>query len=186
MQNEEEIKLIDKISELDYDLLLKRLHKDFRVNLADIIEKKDLFIKQKNLEKDIFLLNDLNHKLIKDLPEREIEYLGILLASILKNGKISYHFEILNLIAEKTIRKIIVNSKGEQTTLYGKNITKKMLQSSFFEFKKGQKVLVLNKYREVLGLGTSLFNYKDLKNLHEKKVIFKNMIDKGWYLRKGG
>ena len=149
----------------------------------DIIKTK-LSVSSKPLKKYIFLLKKSALNFVQNLPINEVEYFGIIIGHFLKED-FYYHFEFLDVIAPFTERKIIVDLKGEQTILYGRNSTKKMLKKSNFIFESGNLLIILNKFEEVLGLGKSLFDYKIIGSLDNKKVIIKNMNDKGWYLRKG-
>ena len=66
---------------------------------------------------------------------------------------------------------IVINDKSETLFLYGRDIFK----SSIIEMNGAGRVAVLNEQRELLGIG----NYGG-------GDIIKNIVDKGWYLRKGG
>ncbi|AEH06698.1 PUA domain-containing protein [Methanothermococcus okinawensis] len=86
--------------------------------------------------------------------------------------KFSISLEGMSLISKDIVKNyIIVNKKGETLFLYGRDIFK----SSILEMNGGGKVAVFNKNRELLGIG----NYGG-------GDMIKNIIDKGWYLRKGG
>ena len=86
--------------------------------------------------------------------------------------KFSISLEGMSLISIDIIKNyVIVNKKGETLFLYGRDVFK----SSILEINGGGKVAVFNKNKELLGVG----NYGG-------GDIIKNIIDKGWYLRKGG
>ena len=86
--------------------------------------------------------------------------------------KFSISLEGMSLISKDIIKNyVIVNKKGETLFLYGRDVFK----SSILEINGGGKVAVFNKNKELLGVG----NYGG-------GDIIKNIIDKGWYLRKGG
>ncbi len=91
-----------------------------------------------------------------------------------QNNKLKFTISLEGLsILEKNISKnyIIINSKSETLFLYGRDIFK----SSVIKLNGGGKVAVFNENKELLGIG----NYGG-------GDIIKNIIDKGWYLRKGG
>ncbi len=52
----------------------------------------------------------------------------------------------------------------------------------------GYLTVVANRGLEILGLAKPLINIEDAINKGAKKdvIALKNVIDKGWYLRKGG
>ena len=178
-------KLIKKLTTLEYECLKEKILKDFNADLDEMIDRNHIIAKiSEKYRENIFLVRKSDLNFFQNLPITELIYFGILIGHFLKED-FFYHFEFLDIIAPFTERKIIVDSKGEQTTLYGRNPTKKMLKKSNYIFKKGNKLIILNEFEEVLGLGKSLIDYKMIGRLDNKKVIIKNINDKGWYLRKG-
>lgn len=86
--------------------------------------------------------------------------------------KFSISLEGMSLISKDIAKNyVVVNKKGETLFLYGRDIFK----SSILEINGGGKVAVFNKNKELLGIGS-----------YGGGDIIKNIIDKGWYLRKGG
>ena len=86
--------------------------------------------------------------------------------------KFSISLEGMSLISSDIIKNyVVVNKKGETLFLYGRDVFK----SSILEINGGGKVAVFNKNKELLGIGS-----------YGGGDIIKNIIDKGWYLRKGG
>ena len=178
-------KSIKKLTKLEYEFISEKILHDFNVNFDELIRNEHILIKiQEKYKAQVYLVEKSDLEFIRDLPISEIKHFGILIASFFRET-FSYNFEFLDLIAPLTKRKIIVNSKGEQTTLYGRNPTKKMLKKSYFDFKSGDTLIILNTIEEILGLGRSIVNKKKLNTMDERKVIIKNINDKGWYLRKG-
>ncbi len=86
--------------------------------------------------------------------------------------KFSISLEGMSLISKDITKNyVVVNKKGETLFLYGRDVFK----SSILEINGGGKVAVFNKNKELLGIGS-----------YGGGDIIKNIIDKGWYLRKGG
>ena len=174
------------ISKSDRKIISNQLKLDFNLKLDDIIEDKEMFIIENPEKKNVYIIESSKSKLINSLPSREIKHFGILIGTIRKEHQFDYHFELLDFVKKLTIEKTLVDSKGEQTTLYGRNITKKMIKKVFSKIKSGKKTLIINKYEDVLGLGKFLLNQENFDKIEDKKVVLKNIIDKGWFLRKGG
>ncbi|MDK2790804.1 MAG: ribosome subunit biosis protein [Methanothermococcus sp.] len=105
---------------------------------------------------------------------KDIYNAGVIFGEIVtKNGKNKFllSLEGMSIISKDIVKNYaVVNKKGENLFLYGRDIFK----SSILELKGHGKVVVFNKNMEFLGIG----NY-------DGKMI-KNVIDKGWYLREGG
>ena len=187
MQNEKNKgNTIEIINKSDKKIISNQLMLDFNLKSEDIIENKEIIALNYINNKDIFLISPSKLKLIKFLPSKEIKHFSILIGNINKKKQFNYQFETLELIKNFTNKKILVDSKGEQTTLYGRNVTKKMIKKSFSPLKSGKKNIIINEYDEVLGLGKSLINQNQFDETEEKKIVIKVLLDKGWYLRKGG
>ena len=132
-------------------------------------------------DKDEYMAIYANKEVLETLKnfDRNIYGAGILFGNFeIKHGnnenkiKFSISLEGMSLISKDITKNyVIVNKKGETLFLYGRDVFK----SSILEINGGGKVAVFNKNKELLGVG----NYGG-------GDIIKNIIDKGWYLRKGG
>ncbi|HIP17608.1 MAG TPA: hypothetical protein EYG76_04870 [Methanothermococcus okinawensis] len=100
---------------------------------------------------------------------------GILFGNFGKNKnkiKFSISLEGMDLISKNIVKNYaIINKKGETLFLYGRDIFK----SSILKLNGAGRIGIFNENKEFLGIG----NYN-------KGEVIKNIIDKGWYLRKGG
>jgi len=94
--------------------------------------------------------------------------------------------DIKNLIPMK--RKFNVNKNLERSILYGNDITKSMIKTSFFDnivsLKEGNLVFIFNTNDEFLCISKMRKNGIEFKNVEGNKIVFQNLIDKGYYLRK--
>ncbi len=150
--------------------VLKEFEKEFNISLKKIFRNK-LFVVSTG-RKEIFVVDKFLYEIYKKL-NREVYCLGLYIGEIKKNFFL-LSLELASIIEPFTKNKIIVNEKAEQLFLYGKDIFENSILKSFKKFKYGERCLVLNKHHETLGIGKYM-----------GKVI-KNLMDRGWYLRKGG
>ena len=92
----------------------------------------------------------------------------------------------LQLIGEKTNKTVVITPEAEQAFLYRKDIYFESIVEINDSLKKDDKVIVRNKEGDVLGVGKISL---DLQNKKMKKqgniVAIRNLMDLGWYLRKG-
>ncbi|WP_423793308.1 PUA domain-containing protein [Methanocaldococcus indicus] len=89
----------------------------------------------------------------------------------IKRKKFKLSLEGFTLISKYIIKNYaIINDKGEQLFLYGRDIFK----SSIIEVRGFGRIAVFNKNKEFLGIG------------EYNGTLIKNIKDKGWYLREGG
>ena len=54
------------------------------------------------------------------------------------------------------------------------------------DLKRGQRVLVLNKDRECLGIASLSIDASILNRLSKEKLVGKNLVDIGWFIRRLG
>ena len=118
---------------------------------------------------------------VKDI--RMPYYLGLFFGEI--NGEFKISLEGLWLISKYSREKgVVVSDKGEQLFLYGQDILEESVIKIGSLVQTGSKVVVFNRFYEPLGLGV-LVRYP---SRHVKKVghvVVKNILDRGWYLRRG-
>lgn len=87
----------------------------------------------------------------------------------------------LELISEDEI--IIINEQGAKAILYGNEIKKEMVRSFPRDLAKEKVYFVLNPLKELISLGLSLIDQKQIGELDNKEDVAINLIDKGYYLR---
>ncbi|MGV8151409.1 MAG: hypothetical protein ACP5NV_06815 [Candidatus Woesearchaeota archaeon] len=124
----------------------------------------------------------------KDLQEtrsrikRDVFSIGIFLGEEGKYFMPSPAFiELLSKMPDAEKKKIYVSSKVEGLFLYGRNILKDSISKNPHNIDSGY-VFVQNENDENLGLG--IFQTQTQHNSQKKELIIKNILDKGFYLRK--
>ncbi|MCK5047574.1 MAG: hypothetical protein KAS22_13395, partial [Candidatus Heimdallarchaeota archaeon] len=89
-------------------------------------------------------------------------------------------------VSPYTDKKVIINPDSEQLFLYKRDIHCKSIISIKQGLSRNDKVLVTNTSNDYLGLGKILLSISDFNDpKKEDEVAIKNLIDLGWYLRKG-
>ena len=161
-----------KFRELNHEewKILKNFEKEFGIDLRRIFTEKIFLISSGR--KEIFIVDDFVYKIYNKI-NREIYSIGLYIGEI--RGKyFLISLELASMIEPFTNNKIVVNEKAEQLFLYGRDIFKESIVKEYKRFKLGERCLVLNKRHEVLGIGK-----------YERNIV-KNLMDRGWYLRRGG
>ena len=77
-----------------------------------------------------------------------------------------------------------VNKEGEKSILYGNPIQKKMIYNIDRSVKKNSVILILNQSSELIALGHLEVDLSEFNEKDEKEIIVKNLVDKGYYLRR--
>ena len=115
----------------------------------------------------------------------DIQFIGKELGSLDK-GKFRLSLHILAELAELTESFIIVSRQGAEAFTYGRSI----LRESVLELKeplgRGQRVLVLNEDRECLGIAALSVDANKLTRLAADRLVAKNLVDIGWFIRRLG
>lgn len=112
----------------------------------------------------------------------EIHSLGIRMGDMTKGG-FRLSLQILDALAEVTDRKLVVSRQGAEAFSYGRSILKESVVRMDPSLKRGQRVIVLNKDGEVLGLAALSIDGNKLKRLARDRLVGKNLVDIGAYLR---
>ena len=173
--NKEEVMIITSaIAEFGKNLPLK------------ILENEKILI-SKNREKKVFLVSKEVYRQFVHIKKNETPYfIGVNIGEIGKNKRFKLSIEGIHEVGKHTKKKVIVSDKGEQFVLYGHSILKKSVIRIPKNLKKGSNVIVANVYGDPIGLGRLHVNSEEIQNLKDEDLILINVLDRGWYLRKGG
>jgi 60S ribosome subunit biogenesis protein NIP7 len=134
---------------------------------------------------ELFLVTDeLMGAFMKIQGRRNPYCLGVYFGDLLDN-ELLLSIEGATLCSAHTHRRVRVSHKGEQAVLYGRDVQRSFVQDFPSSIRRNQKVIIINELGEVLALGNALVNGEESFNVHENSLIVKNILDRGWYLRKG-
>jgi len=104
------------------------------------------------------------------------EYLGAV-----KGASFFPSFPLLSMLAQTKVNKIVLDKKTAWLFICGRDIFKKGIIKPN-NLKKGEYVLVMNKYNECLGFGKIMINIR--AEIDRDKVAVKNILDLGDFLRR--
>ena len=135
--------------------------------------------------KEIFLVSDKMIKIVEAIADKKQPYsLGMQIGELDKNKKFKLSLEAVFEIVKFTSHKIQLTAKGAQTILYGRNISFSAVDKICYEARKGDYAILLDENGFPIGLGKILHDFAKMQ-LNRFKICIKNIIDLGWYLRKG-
>ncbi|TXT56491.1 MAG: hypothetical protein BAJATHORv1_20080 [Candidatus Thorarchaeota archaeon] len=89
-------------------------------------------------------------------------------------------------IAEDTSAYIIISSHSAEAFTYGRSILKESVIELNEQLTRGQKVIVFNEEHECLGIALLSIDANKLNRLGPDKLVAKNLVDIGWYIRRLG
>ena len=168
---------------------------DFSPEALLYIEKKDyciyISINDEQTESKFPLIylvsNDNNTILEKRLKYENISAAGIYFGFIKKG---IYHislegaeFMYIHQFLPKN-NQITINEKGEKSILYGNDILKKVINIMPPEIKKNKLLVVFNQKKEIIAIARATIDSSTFQNLELNQKVARNLVDKGYYLRK--
>lgn len=84
-------------------------------------------------------------------------------------------------------RKLVtLKNEAEQPVLYGRDVLAGSIQHIEKTVRKRELIALTSQQEEILALGEMLADAQDLQRAAPNQRVIRNLIDKGWYLRKGG
>jgi ribosome biogenesis protein Nip4 len=135
---------------------------------------------------ELFLVADKVMDVFKNTQGKRNPYcLGIYLGD-LKENELLLSIEGVTLCSPFARKKVKVTDRGEQAMLYGRNLTSALIDHSSESIHRGDRVVIVNGLDETLGLGKALFDGNRFGDVDSNKYVIENILDRGWYLRKGG
>ncbi len=157
----------------------------FGEKIADkFIQNKHLIIGEGKW-KEIFLVSDKMIKILEAIANKKQPYsLGMQIGELDKNKKFKLSLEAVFEIVKYTTHLIKLTAKGAQTILYGRNISFSQVDKICYDAKEGDYTILLDENGFPIGLGKILHDLAKMQ-LNRFKICIKNIIDLGWYLRKG-
>ncbi|MHA2395067.1 MAG: hypothetical protein ACXAC0_00035 [Candidatus Thorarchaeota archaeon] len=115
----------------------------------------------------------------------DMQFIGKELGSIDK-GRFRLSLQILDELTELTDSYIIVSRQGAEAFTYGRSIIRESVLELNSALARGQRVLVLNENRECLGIAALSIDASKLNRLGADRLVAKNLIDIGWFIRRLG
>ena len=136
----------------------------------------------------IYLITEEINKVLKRFQQTiDIISAGIYLGFIVR-GKFFLSLEGAEILLKEELvpeqRFIKVNKEGEKAILYGNQIEKKMILDPSSNLKKNSLILIFNQLNELIALGNVVVELENFEIFNERDILIKNLVDKGYYLRR--
>ena len=123
--------------------------------------------------------------IIENSEVLDVQFIGKELGSIDK-GRFRLSLQIIRELAGLTESFIIVSRQGAEAFTYGRSIIRQSVVELNSSLARGQRVLVLNENRECLGIAALSVDASKLKRLGADRLVAKNLVDVGWFIRRLG
>ena len=117
--------------------------------------------------------------------ELDFQFIGKEIGT-LEKGRFRLGLQVLSELAKITHSFIIVSQQAAEAFTYGRSIIRESVLELNPSLVRGQRVLVLNKNRECLGMASLSVDAAKLLRLGGNRLVAKNLVDIGWFLRRLG
>ena len=126
-------------------------------------------------------------KIILDESQEAYDYylIGKRLGTM-SNNRFRLSLQVLPELVKLTTRVLIVSRKASEAFTYGRSILKESVLWIEEDLKRGQRVLVLNEDNECLGIAALSIDSVKINRLSKDKLVGKNLVDIGWFIRRLG
>lgn len=118
---------------------------------------------------------------LRRIVKNDFYYAGLYLGKV-KSGVFFPSFNLLKMLVSVVSNKVVLGQKAAWLFVCGRDIFRDSIVRAVGSQRKGDYTLVLNEYEECLGFGIVTANFKDVAS----KVVIRNMLDLGDFLRREG
>jgi ribosome biogenesis protein Nip4 len=94
--------------------------------------------------------------------------------------------QILPELAQMTTKILTVSKKGAESFTYGRSILKESVIYLDFNLQRNQRVLVMDKDFNCLGIASLALDANRVGRLQPDDLVGKNLVDIGWFIRRLG
>ncbi len=150
--------------------------------LADLVP----VMLERNENQSIYLIpNDWVRSLNMDFEGFTLSSLGTWLGD-LSDGRFRLSIAILDQIARYTDRQLVVSRRGAESFTYGRSILRASVVKLTPTLKRRQRVIVKDTRGDCIGLAALSVDASRIDRLGPEKLVAKNLVDIGWYIRRFG
>jgi ribosome biogenesis protein Nip4 len=179
------LSLVDPV---DWSSLIDQIDDEFGEGVTkSLLGDRVPVVLKRRKEEVIFLIPSdwMSHATAEEGERLDIQFIGKELGSIAKS-RIRLSLQILDELKELTDKTILVTRHAAEAFTYGRSVLKESVLELSPELKRGQRVLVLNENHECLGIASLSIDGNRLKRLGKEKLVAKNLVDIGWFIRRLG
>lgn len=123
--------------------------------------------------------------LLEGFEDFDVAYLGLWLGDF-ADDRFRPSLPILEKMSELTDRILVVHQKAAEAFTYGRSILREGVAGLSQSLKRGQRVIVKDKQGHVIGLAALSVDGQIYTKLAKEKLVAKNLVDIGWYVRRMG
>ena len=120
-----------------------------------------------------------------DLGQFELRSLGTWFGELVQD-RFRLSIAVINNLSKVSDSIVIVSDQGAQSFTYGRSIIRESVLEINYNLTRGQRVIVLTQDERCIGLGILSVDASKINRLAKDRLVVKNVIDIGWYIRRLG
>lgn len=121
----------------------------------------------------------------KEITDFEPSSLGLFFGKMV-DGEFRPSLSIIDRLHDVSENRIKVSQQGAEAFTYGRSILRESVVDLPQGLQRGQRVVVLNEADECIGLAKLSIESSKVDRLAKDRLVAKNLIDIGWYIRRYG
>ena len=170
-----------------WESVVKQIDSDFGEGITNKIlgDFAPAVIEHGNTKSMYLVPHDWMSMIDEDFDDFEVRYMGIWLGDLV-NDKLRLSLPILERLSEFTDNILVVTKKSAEAFTYGRSIIKEGVASMNTSLERGQRVIIKDHEDHILGLASLSVDGRLVDRLGRDKLVAKNLVDIGWYLRRLG
>jgi ribosome biogenesis protein Nip4 len=137
-------------------------------------------------EKSLYLIPREWVSIIEKLDDNiDVKSLGFWVGN-LSGGYLKLSLPAVEVVLPHTLNVLMVAKQAAESFTYGRSILKESVLYMDESLQRGQPVIVVNEANQSLGLASLTVDARMVNKLGKEKLVAKNIIDIGWFVRKMG
>ncbi len=168
-----------------WDDIKRQIDRDFGEGVTQKLlgKRAPVVIERGKKQSVYFIPMDWVQLVDSDFGTFRLRYLGTWLGEM-SGDTLMLSIGILAELDPLTDSKITVHRRGAEAFTYGRSILKESVFSLPSHLSRGQRVLVIDEHGACIGLAALAIDASLLDRLGKEKLVAKNLVDIGWYLRR--
>ena len=173
------------VDPVDWESLEKNIDSDFGVGTTKaLLGKLVPVVMEHGRTKSYYLIpNKWVESVLEGFEHFDIRLLGLWLGDFTK-GRMRLSLPILEQLSKLTENIMVVSTQGAELFTYGRSILKEGVINLRPSLKRGQRVIVKDQDGNVLGLAQLVVDAFMRTRIGKEKLVAKNLVDIGWYIRR--
>jgi ribosome biogenesis protein Nip4 len=178
---------IELVNPIDWDYITQQIDIEFGegVTKALLGDRVPVMMTKEKSSTFYAVPMDWMTRLNEVSEELDFQFIGKELG-FLEKGRFRLSLQVLSELAKITHSFIIVSQHGAEAFTYGRSIIRESVLELNPSLVRGQRLLVLNEGRECLGIAALSVDAAKLSRLGADRLVAKNLVDVGWFLRRLG